>query len=68
MPPLLLDDEEAIAVALGLRSAATGAIQGIEEASLRALSKMEQILPPRLVRRMSALQAVIGRRAAPVSL
>src|ERR1700704_6539643 len=59
MPPLLLDDEEAVAVALGLRSAATGAIEGIEEASVRALSKIEQILPPRLGRRVAALQAMI---------
>ena len=59
MPPLLLDDEEAVAVALGLRSAATGAIEGIEEASVRALSKVEQILPPRLGRRVAALQAMI---------
>jgi predicted DNA-binding transcriptional regulator YafY len=59
MPPLLLDDEEAVAVALGLRSAATGAIEGIEEASVRALSKIEQILPPRLGRRVAALQSMI---------
>jgi predicted DNA-binding transcriptional regulator YafY len=59
MPPLLLDDEEAVAVALGVRAAATGAIQGIEEASLRALSKIEQILPPRLGRRVAALQSMI---------
>jgi predicted DNA-binding transcriptional regulator YafY len=59
MPPLLLDDEETVAVALGLRSAATGAIQGIEESSLRALSKIEQLLPARLGRRVAALQAMI---------
>jgi predicted DNA-binding transcriptional regulator YafY len=59
MPPLLLDDEEAVAVALGLRSAATGSIEGVEEASLRALLKIEQILPPRLGRRVAALQAVV---------
>ena len=59
MPPLLLDDEEAVAVALGLRCAAAGTIQGVEEASIRALAKMEQILPPRLSRRIAALQAVI---------
>jgi predicted DNA-binding transcriptional regulator YafY len=59
MPPLLLDDDEAVAVALGLRSAATGAIQGIEEASVRALSKIEQILPPRLARRVATLQSMI---------
>jgi predicted DNA-binding transcriptional regulator YafY len=59
MPPLLLDDEEAVAVALGLRCGATGSIEGIEEASVRALSKIEQILPPRLGRRVAALQAMI---------
>lgn len=59
MPPLLLDDEEAVAVALGLRSAATGTIEGVEEASVRALAKIEQILPPRLGRRVAALQAVV---------
>lgn len=59
MPPLLLDDEEAVAVALGVRSAAAGPIEGIEEASLRALAKIEQILPPRLGRRVSALQAMV---------
>jgi predicted DNA-binding transcriptional regulator YafY len=59
MPPLLLDDEEAVAVALGVRSAAAGAIRGIEEASLRALTKIEQILPPRLARRVSAMQSMI---------
>ena len=59
MPPLLLDDEEAVAVALGLRSAATGAIQGAEEAAARALVKMEQLLPQRLARRVAALQAMI---------
>jgi len=59
MPPLLLDDEEAVAVALGVRAAATGAIQGIEEASIRALAKIEQLLPPRLGRRVAALQGMI---------
>src|SRR6185503_2117124 len=52
MPPLLLDDDEAVAVALGLRSAAAGGIEGIEESSMRALAKIEQILPPRLARRV----------------
>lgn len=59
MPPLLLDDEEAVAVALGLRAAATGAIAGVEEASVRALSKIEQIMPPRLGRRVAALQSMV---------
>src|SRR3954466_14658928 len=45
MPPLLLDDAEAVAVAVGLRSSASGSIAGIEESSVRALAKIEQILP-----------------------
>jgi predicted DNA-binding transcriptional regulator YafY len=56
MPPLLLDDEEAVAVALGLRTAAGGTVAGIEETSLRALAKLEQVLPARLRRRVQALQ------------
>lgn len=56
MPPLLLDDEEAVAVAVGLRTAAVGSVSGIEETSLRALAKLEQVLPSRLRRRVSALQ------------
>jgi predicted DNA-binding transcriptional regulator YafY len=55
LPPLLLDDAEAIAVAVGLRTAASGSIAGIEETSIRALAKLEQVLPARLRRRVSAL-------------
>ncbi|MEU8237552.1 YafY family protein [Actinoplanes missouriensis] len=58
MPPLLLDDEEAVAIAVGLRSAAAGAVAGFEETSVRALAKVIQLLPPRLRRRIDALQAV----------
>jgi predicted DNA-binding transcriptional regulator YafY len=57
LPPLLLDDEEAVAVVVGLRPAAGGAVRGIEEASQRALAKLEQVLPARLRRRVQALQA-----------
>jgi predicted DNA-binding transcriptional regulator YafY len=57
LPPLLLDDDEAVAVIVGLRSAATGAIAGIEEISLRALVKLERVLPARLRRRVNALGA-----------
>ncbi|MFC0030870.1 helix-turn-helix transcriptional regulator [Micromonospora chaiyaphumensis] len=55
LPPLLLDDEEAVAVAVGLRTAAGGSVAGIEETSLRALAKLEQVLPHRLRRRVTAL-------------
>jgi predicted DNA-binding transcriptional regulator YafY len=55
LPPLLLDDAEAVAVAVGLRTAVMGSIAGIEETSVRALAKLEQVLPDRLRRRVSAL-------------
>ena len=58
LPPLLLDDEEAVAVAVGLRTAANGSVTGIEEASVRALAKLEQVLPSRLRHRVSALHSV----------
>jgi predicted DNA-binding transcriptional regulator YafY len=57
MPPLLLDDDEAIAIAVGLRTAAGASVEGIEETSIRALVKLEQVLPARLRRRVSALGA-----------
>lgn len=59
LPPLLLDDEEAVAVAVGLRTAASGTVAGIEEASVRALAKLEQVLPSRLRRRVAALHSFI---------
>ena len=58
MPPLLLDDEEAVAVAIGLQTATQGAVSGLGESSLRALAKLEQVLPPRLRRQVSSLQGV----------
>ncbi|MFI9510469.1 helix-turn-helix transcriptional regulator [Nocardia sp. NPDC052566] len=57
LPPLLLDDDEAVAVAIGLRTAAGGTIAGIEDSSLRALTKLEQVLPSRLRHRVGMLQA-----------
>ena len=57
VPPLLLDDEEAVAIAVGLRTAAAGAVAGFEETSVRALAKVIQLLPPRLRKRIDALQA-----------
>ncbi|GGU01806.1 DNA-binding transcriptional regulator [Actinomadura citrea] len=58
LPPLLLDDEEAVAVAVGLRTAAGGSVAGIEETSVRALAKLERILPPRLRHRVHALRSM----------
>src|SRR6266446_9311346 len=57
LPPLLLDDEEAVAVAVALRSSAGGGVSGIEETSVRALVKLEQVFPARLRHRVNALQA-----------
>ncbi|WP_351233007.1 YafY family protein [Streptomyces sp. NPDC002133] len=57
LPPLLLDDDEAVAVAVGLRTAAGNGIEGIGESSVRALAKLEQVLPNRLRRRVGALNA-----------
>ncbi|MFI5759258.1 helix-turn-helix transcriptional regulator [Streptomyces sp. NPDC051569] len=57
MPPLLLDDEEAVAIAVGLRAGAGHAIEGVDEASVRALAKLKQVLPSRLRHRVSTLQA-----------
>ncbi len=57
MPPLLLDDDEAIAIAVGLRTAARTSVSGIEETAVRALVKLEQVLPAHLSRRVAALGA-----------
>jgi predicted DNA-binding transcriptional regulator YafY len=57
MPPLLLDDEEVVAVAVALRTTAGAGVTGIEEASLRALVKLEQLLPSRLRHRIDAMRA-----------
>jgi predicted DNA-binding transcriptional regulator YafY len=59
LPPLLLDDDEAVAVAIGLRSAAGGTVTGIEETSVRALAKLEQVLPTRLRHRVAALAGAV---------
>lgn len=58
LPPLPLEDDEAVAVAVGLRSVTHGPVRGLGEASLRALTKLEQVLPRRLQRRVQALDAV----------
>src|ERR1700679_4024 len=59
LPPLLLDDDEAVAGAGGLRTAASGTVTGIEEASVRALAKLQQVLPARLRQRVTALHSFI---------
>src|SRR3954452_1012964 len=56
LPPLVLDDEEAVALALGLQAAAQGAVAGMAESSVRALAKVVQVMPVRLRRRVDALR------------
>jgi predicted DNA-binding transcriptional regulator YafY len=48
LPPLLLDDDEAIATAVSLRLAAGGTVAGAGDAALRTLAKLDQVMPPRL--------------------
>ena len=55
LPPLLLEDDEAVAIAVGLRSAAAGSVGGLEETSVLALTKVIALMPPPLRRRMDAL-------------
>lgn len=59
LPPLLLDDDEAVAVAIGLRTAAGGTVAGIEDSSVRALTKLERVLPARLRTRVSHLASAL---------
>lgn len=68
MPPLLLDDQEAIAIALGLRAGAAGAVAGHEEAAVNALAKLTTLMPPALRERVETLtgQTELGPTWSPV--
>jgi len=71
LPPLVLDDEEAVALAVGLQAAAESAVEGIAESSVRALAKVVQVMPARLRRRVEALRAMTvpaGWGGAPASV
>jgi predicted DNA-binding transcriptional regulator YafY len=67
LPPLLLDDEEAVAVAISLHTATTGSVAGLEETALRALTKLQQMLPSRLRHRIDAFHATTVALAGPGS-
>jgi predicted DNA-binding transcriptional regulator YafY len=58
LPPLVLDDDEAVALTVGLQAAAAGATAGTAESAVQALAKVARVLPPRLRRRVDALRAV----------
>ncbi|SEE83337.1 helix-turn-helix transcriptional regulator [Ruania alba] len=57
MPPLVLDDEEAVALVVGLQSATTSSLAGVADASVRALATVVPVLPKRLRRRVEAIGA-----------
>ncbi|WP_155893048.1 helix-turn-helix transcriptional regulator [Intrasporangium chromatireducens] len=57
LPPLLLDDEEAVAVAVCLRLAAGGTVEGLGEAAMRTLAKLDQVLPSRLHAQVDAIHS-----------
>ncbi|MEW2400565.1 YafY family protein [Streptomyces sp. NPDC046862] len=59
LPPLLLDDEEAVAVVVALRTAAAGTVTGIAETSARALAKLYQMLPMRLRARINSISSAM---------
>ncbi len=63
LPPLVLDDDEAVALAVGLSAAASSAVTGMAESSVSALAKVVQVLPPRLRRRVEALNAATTTQA-----
>jgi predicted DNA-binding transcriptional regulator YafY len=58
LPPLVLDDDEAVALTVGLQAAAQTAVAGMAEASVRALTTLVQVLPARLRRRADALMTM----------
>lgn len=57
LPPLMLNDDEAVAVAIGLREAVDGTVAGLEEAATSILAKLEQILPTHLAGRVRAVSS-----------
>jgi predicted DNA-binding transcriptional regulator YafY len=61
LPPLLLEDEEAVAIAVSLQSSAAGGTPGMEETAVQALSKVISLMPPRLRRQMDALRSQTER-------
>ncbi|MFE2037528.1 helix-turn-helix transcriptional regulator [Streptomyces scopuliridis] len=63
LPPLLFDDEQAVALAVALQIASTSGA-GIEEAAVRALNTVRQVMPARLRRRIDTLQVTAVERPA----
>ena len=61
LPPLMLDDDEGVAVAIGLGLAVSGVLPGIEQAALSALAKVEQVMPNKLRSRIASLRLHLTR-------
>lgn len=60
LPPLMFDDEEAVALAVGLWSAASSPLAGVEDTALRALTKIESLMPDRVRRRTTAITSTVS--------
>ncbi|NKY55261.1 helix-turn-helix transcriptional regulator [Nocardia flavorosea] len=58
LPPLMVDDDEAVALVVGLQVAMQGMVEGVAESSVRALAKVVQVMPPRLRRRVEAIRSM----------
>ncbi|TDC09382.1 YafY family transcriptional regulator [Streptomyces sp. 8K308] len=67
LPPLVIDDDEAVALVAALRASAQGAVEGVAEPSVRVLSKVARVLPARLRRRVEALHAMTVPAGWPVA-
>jgi len=65
LPPLLFDDSEAVATAISLRLAAGGTVTGIDDAAVRALAKLDQVMPPKLREQVSAVHAATDTLRTP---
>ncbi|XVQ87731.1 helix-turn-helix transcriptional regulator [Microbispora siamensis] len=65
IPPLILDEEEALAVAVGLRTAAFSGVSGSDQAALSALLKLRQVLPARIADRLGELDAAFTHTTRP---
>lgn len=68
LPPLLLDDDEATAIAVALGLSTGGAVRGIEEPALAALAKLDRLLPPRLRSRAAAMHAATVTLVPPANV
>lgn len=67
LPPLILDDEEAVALAVALELASQAAVAGIADSAVRALGKLSQVMPKRLARKVDAVRSATVTVPLPAS-